>query len=857
MEQFTLPILAEIDKFSHREVYVKIERWDAFDEAQHRSTIQGRTTSGSVSVNGKSASRRTCALTLACDQIGKEVDEWQNIGTSLSNRIQIYIGLKNLAYPGTDYETNNSQIPNVTYDKDSDIFWYNQGVFVCTSYQVNRSANSMNISIQGSDLMCLFDGTISGTLDSNVDFGTFEQTDEDGNIITVDIPVHEIITESVYHYGQVPKDKIEIKDLPKYGYSLKEYRYDEPMYLFRKTDSLQYILGSLNPKLQVLSGKENKDISKVDFIRGLETELEYNDTDYKVQQINFGQVAGYAQTPLTYPGELIGKPGETIYSILNKIANAFGDYEFFFDINGKFIFQKRNTQYIYKGQKREAYSLKAPITYIYKPDGNYTEAQNPLRRGMQFDGWQFLNSSRQIKVTSEALIFYKGNGANNSLALKLNSTDVQSLEAITIGYHPGYTPRTLTVSICDATSENILSIQGGNFSICKNIGSINGANPMLGITGVDNFQSKNSIILVFSSNEGGNAFIRSISIKYKDSEQEIAYEFPNDLVMFTQSNASYSLRDIRNDFSIWGKRKSVAGAQIDIHARFALQKKPKKYSTLTDEKKEAAKAEFLEKYGIELKAKGGQNCAEGTDWREIIYQMALDYDAFNHTDIYQNSDARIQAAPYQPYFTDMLGFWRQLYNPDKQDETDEDLNITYDNNGWNVDIATAPEKLNFWIDFFDIQDKGNMYEQYSIEKIGRRPKVLNNGAISAIQYNPVPSIIFYHTNIPELTENSGYYSFRVNEPVEKMFATSTRGLSTFDIIETAKIDYLDCTENRTVTSVPIYHLEPNSIVVIDGEEYLLTNFSIPLTYNGTSSLTLTKIKGGVPAIEILATVGGK
>jgi len=39
-----------------------------------------------------------------------------------------------------------------------------------------------------------------------------------------------------------------------------------------------------------------------------------------------------------YPGELIAAPGETVVSILDKIVKTFCGYEYFFDINGRFVF---------------------------------------------------------------------------------------------------------------------------------------------------------------------------------------------------------------------------------------------------------------------------------------------------------------------------------------------------------------------------------------------------------------------------------------------------------------------------------------------------------------------------------------
>ena len=50
-----------------------------------------------------------------------------------------------------------------------------------------------------------------------------------------------------------------------------------------------------------------------------------------------------------------------------------------------------------------------------------------------------------------------------------------------------------------------------------------------------------------------------------------------------------------------------------------------------------------------------------------------------------------------------------------------------------------------------------------------------------------------------------------------------------------------------MTTVPIYHLQPNTrIKVMNAEskingDYIVSRISIPLTYNGTMSITATKV----------------
>jgi hypothetical protein len=50
---------------------------------------------------------------------------------------------------------------------------------------------------------------------------------------------------------------------------------------------------------------------------------------------------GYRLTELVYPQDLIANVGETIVSVLDKIKSFLGEFEYFYDIDGRFIFQKK------------------------------------------------------------------------------------------------------------------------------------------------------------------------------------------------------------------------------------------------------------------------------------------------------------------------------------------------------------------------------------------------------------------------------------------------------------------------------------------------------------------------------------
>jgi len=53
-----------------------------------------------------------------------------------------------------------------------------------------------------------------------------------------------------------------------------------------------------------------------------------------------GQDIGYMETDFTYPEELTLNAGDTVVTLLDKIISTLGNYEYFFDLYGNFIFQE-------------------------------------------------------------------------------------------------------------------------------------------------------------------------------------------------------------------------------------------------------------------------------------------------------------------------------------------------------------------------------------------------------------------------------------------------------------------------------------------------------------------------------------
>ena len=73
----------------------------------------------------------------------------------------------------------------------------------------------------------------------------------------------------------------------------------------------------------------------------VEIEINGSNKKYNILKISHGEAIGYTDTDLTYAGKLIANVNETVESILSKLKTMLDNYEYFYDEEGHFIFQKR------------------------------------------------------------------------------------------------------------------------------------------------------------------------------------------------------------------------------------------------------------------------------------------------------------------------------------------------------------------------------------------------------------------------------------------------------------------------------------------------------------------------------------
>ena len=722
---FDKAFLKKLDYHREKETYIRII--SLTNDEYPREQIEGKATGGSINVDGASAVRRSCSLSLIAleDDVILTDNFW-----CYNNKFKLEVGLKNL-------------IDN----KYPDIIWFDMGIYIITSFSKSKNTNNLSISLSGKDKMCRLNGEVSGNIMMSTDFGTIEtvqKNEETGELTTTieKLPIYMIIQNAVKEYGQERSENIIINDLDQWGYELWEYRGNQPMYLYidphYNSEQGAVINMTFNGDTKTsykyedaADGSGYASLNEFEAAGGKFFSMNTLDSDYNnnatlinfsdnlqcyVAKIEYGETAGYHRIPLIYNNDLILNAGETVTSLLDKLKDMLGDFEYFYDLQGRFIFQKKNT-YIQE--------LFSPI------DG---ELVTPIMYSSQY------------------------------------------------------------------------------------------------------------------------------SYKFEDEE------------LFTAISNSPNINNLKNDFAIWGSRKSATGDDLPIHARYALDKKPTRYKSLNWYYKPGEKYKDGEKEIIVTKANSvikessaiyvtkAKNSNEiEMDWRELIYRMALDYYRHNQEENFlinlelANPEFVDGKTGYEQYYSDLQGFWRQLYNPM---ETDSDKLLAevgefeyYDSKGsdgkgndayWNKQIHLDPNTLNFWFDFLDTEgDLGN----YSVKKVGARSKVVNEPSVKSIYFRETPEVLFIVSPKETLEEiQMAYMPIWIQDNMEGLFYRSTQGAAAVSKANELIYKHTATVESISLTSIPIYYLQPNTrIYVKDQGDYTLDKITYSLNYNGTMSLSGNKI----------------
>lgn len=342
------------------------------------------------------------------------------------------------------------------------------------------------------------------------------------------------------------------------------------------------------------------------------------------------------------------------------------------------------------------------------------------------------------------------------------------------------------------------------------------------------------------------------------NDSKYAYSF-NDSKTIVSISKNPSYDNIKNDYICWGQRKIDSSTSVGIRYHLIIDKKPELNLCLMDMYK-LVKDNKIIRY--EFVNKGEQpstlpsDIAQTTEDNEnksgwFLFSSACEYAwADWREELYRKAVINYQDSSYQKnvYDEELLAEWRKLYDPDKWNVLEKDDNDET-HKGWNPKVYQDPSSLSYWLDFIDT---GTAVGKYSVSEIGRRAKVNNENDISILYQTEVPDVI-YVLNSDDNKEavaiaKENYVSYGQQYCLytleqENYFLTSSTSASAFENIRESLYQNLVYNTSISISCIPIYYLEPNCLIKvkdklsnIDGD-YVISQFSLPLAYNGTMSIT--------------------
>lgn len=285
--------LKQLAGFHIKEYFVKIIvlNW----QEEELQNIEGKVISANINIDGNSIIRRTATLSVYIDDTNNDITSANNL-LSINKKVKIQIGFNNVTDKYLEYS----------------VLWFPLGVYVITGNSISYSDSGLVASIQLKDKMCLLNGECGGTFPASVVFDNYTTIDNNGNQIISRPTIYQIIQELVNHFGGQQLGKIIISDLDTRVKQVVKWIGHVPLYVYKKGEQYQYSL----------------------------SEQQTEKIEWPKEVFEYGQDIGYIYTDFTYPGDLIGDAGNTVTDILEKIKEVLGNYEYFYDIDGNFIFQQ-------------------------------------------------------------------------------------------------------------------------------------------------------------------------------------------------------------------------------------------------------------------------------------------------------------------------------------------------------------------------------------------------------------------------------------------------------------------------------------------------------------------------------------
>lgn len=689
--------LKKLDVEKKKVQYVRIAVLD-FKTEMVKANIEGVATGGSANLNGNSNMRRTmsCSLLVNPDGITKQ-GSLEKISYSNLTEIQNLISLNKKVRVEMGFE--NSLKWDLNCYPEHEIIWIPLGTYIIKNASVARSSSGVNISLTLNDKTALLNGDVGGIIPAATIFSENELYNADATQRSVKkILIKDIIRHLVVDFGGEDSSNVIIEDVP---------------------DKIR--------KVMKWAGSQDLYYDSTNKIYSLEQPISQ---DYLV--FSFGQDCGYTEEPFCYPGTLECNAGETVAAMLDKIKNTLGNYEWFYDVFGRFHFQ----------EKKNYLNTSFAATIENLKDSSYLSTMNLSKTVYVFD-----ESNKNLLTNISSAPQYQ-NVKNDFVVW--GSTKTVSGATKPIRYHLAFDSKPVLRDI---------------------------NNPRLCVVYFD-YRNLQQVIILNKT----NLVVGSVEEALKNKD---FYYLINDNGVPKVEHWDEDLQMFRI-FDEW----EVCYLSTD-------------------------------------------------DWRTELYFLGL-----------ENSNKTF-AKNY--YAAELNAEWPKIYNVKKikkEPRFDIDNNISYPwyEGGYRDEIK--PSQYEFFLDFIEGNQGGNInLSQFNVNNIGRRTVVGKDNSANCVFASEVPNVLMINANTATINSYDkpldGYEIINVDEEIYNKLTLGGSEISAFEKIKELLISHTHYNEAITLTTIPIYYLEPNTRIHIEDTElgiygdYMINTISLPLTI-GTSNISCTR-----------------
>lgn len=764
-----ITFLNKIYSLHHKTIYAKVTVLDWMEKPLQE--VQGKIVSGNLSINGDSAVRRTANLTIQIRSIDDLYNQPDSLFT-LNKKVFLELGIKN----------NIGHLSQENYP-DYPTIWFPFGIFVIQNHSVTHSLSDMSISLTLGDKMCLLNGEAGGTIPASTNFESYDTLGADGELHSEYIKINELIPEIVNHFGNEDLNNIIVNDVPDKITQVLKWRGQGSLFLW---------LSKVDPKEAFYTTKDVTTTRKSD-LPGAD--------NWNIRKITYNYDAGYTYVDFVYPGELTANAGDSVCTVLDKIKETLGNYEYYYDVFGTFIFQEIKN-YVNTSEWKNVflnYREHNGIPYsTYEPGQGMT----PLDLDHEFLPYSYntrLNTAVYSFDDTSLITSYSNTPQFNMIKndfivwgvrKDINGEDKPCRYHLAIDKKPKVHNDVID-NICFDT--NVHDGIRRAFIIKATFDSLESLQAHHGIVGeyykVAGDGANSGIYTYVSDINNYNTLLDQLLSSGKDTQNE----------------------DTAANKTIADNTEQIVGGYIKPPLATYY------YGINPPEEGEEDHRFFIYRAG------------STTDWRNILYFNCLRADAEGHDAGY--------------YWAEMKNEWPKIYD--------------VEHNRWYQEALDFPASLDWWLDFID---NDAMMNKFAIDAIGRRSYATTDTKCNCVFEPDIPDIIMINTlggdetsidtrsqKTQQELKELGLIPCQVSDSIYQALTTGGTFNSCYQHMRQLLANYTDYNENISVSCIPIYHLEPNTRVFFNDPisgvygDYIINTINFDLGNSGIMNITAKKV----------------